>query len=176
MQLALRTARTFWLKKNVMWSAVRPAPAAAGDSLKVSRFLPTRQKTKQHHNPASHHECKNTRHREAAPTCTYRRTLGPSLSITKLNEKVMKKLLIVALLPWLLGCNPKENKSVVVGIYSDNLQVFKIEPNFVMPFTPFNYDSLDLNDDNEYDIFFNKSFSPLSSSVIPATYLVSRHI
>jgi hypothetical protein len=26
MQLALRTARTFWLKKNVMWSAVRPAP------------------------------------------------------------------------------------------------------------------------------------------------------
>jgi hypothetical protein len=85
----------------------------------------------------------------------------------------MKKLLIVALLPWLLGCNPKENKSVVVGIYSDNLQVFKIEPNFVMPFTPFNYDSLDLNDDNEYDIFFNKSFSPLSSSVIPATYLVS---
>jgi hypothetical protein len=83
----------------------------------------------------------------------------------------MKKLLIVALLPWLLGCNPKENKSVVVGIYSDNLQVFKIEPNFVMPFTPFNYDSLDLNDDNEYDIFFNKSFSPLSSSVIPATYL-----
>jgi len=66
---------------------------------------------------------------------TYRRTLGPSFSITKLNEKVMKKLLIVALLPWLLGCNPKENKSVVVGIYSDNLQVFKIEPNFVMPFT-----------------------------------------
>jgi len=31
MQLALRTARTFWLKKNVRWSAVRPAPAAAGD-------------------------------------------------------------------------------------------------------------------------------------------------
>ena len=31
MQLALRTARTFWLKKTVKWSAVRPAPAPAGD-------------------------------------------------------------------------------------------------------------------------------------------------
>ena len=32
MSLALRTARTLWLKKNVMCSAVRPAPAPAGDS------------------------------------------------------------------------------------------------------------------------------------------------
>ena len=83
----------------------------------------------------------------------------------------MKKLLLVAFLPWLFGCNPNENESVVVGIYSDNLQVFKIEPNLVMPNTPFNYDSLDLNADNEYDIFFNKSFSPLSTGVVPATYL-----
>ena len=43
MQLALRTARTFWLKRTVKWLAVRPAPAPAGDSLKVSRFLPTRE-------------------------------------------------------------------------------------------------------------------------------------
>ena len=43
MSLAFRTTRTFWLKKNVKWSAVRPAPAAAGDSLLVSRFLPTRE-------------------------------------------------------------------------------------------------------------------------------------
>ena len=48
--------------------AVQAAPAAAGDSLLVSRFLPTREKTNQHHNPASHHECKNTRHRDSAPT------------------------------------------------------------------------------------------------------------
>jgi len=41
MSLALRTARTFWLKRNDKWSAVRPAPAPAGDSLMVSRFLPT---------------------------------------------------------------------------------------------------------------------------------------
>jgi len=27
MSFALRTARTFWLKRNVKWSAVRPAPA-----------------------------------------------------------------------------------------------------------------------------------------------------
>ena len=43
MSLALRTARTFWLKRTVKWSAVRPAPAPAGDSLLVSRFLPTRE-------------------------------------------------------------------------------------------------------------------------------------
>jgi len=30
MSLAFRTARTFWLKRTVKWSAVRPAPAAAG--------------------------------------------------------------------------------------------------------------------------------------------------
>jgi len=34
----------------------------------VSRFLPTRQYSKQYHKPASHHECKNTRHRDSAPT------------------------------------------------------------------------------------------------------------
>ena len=39
MSLAFRTARTFWLKRNVKLSAVRPAPAPAGDSLLVSRFL-----------------------------------------------------------------------------------------------------------------------------------------
>ena len=76
MQLPLRTARTFWLKKIAKWLAVRPAPAPAGVPLLVSRFLPTREQTKYHHNPASHHECKNTCHRDAAATCTYRRTLG----------------------------------------------------------------------------------------------------
>jgi len=45
MQLALRTARIFWLKRTVKWSAVRPAPAPAGDPLPVSRFLPTREYT-----------------------------------------------------------------------------------------------------------------------------------
>jgi len=48
--------------------AAQAAPAAAGDPLLVSRFLPTREQTKQHHKPASHHECKNTRHRDFAPT------------------------------------------------------------------------------------------------------------
>jgi len=68
MQLALRTVRAFWLKRTAEWSAVRPAPAPAGDPLLVSRFLPTREFINNHHTPASHHECKNTRHREAAPT------------------------------------------------------------------------------------------------------------
>ena len=48
--------------------AVQAAPAPAGDSLLVSRFLPTREQTNKHHIPASHHECKNTRHRDSAPT------------------------------------------------------------------------------------------------------------
>jgi len=48
--------------------AVQAAPAPAGDSLLVSRFLPTRESSNNHHNPASHHECKNTRHRDSAPT------------------------------------------------------------------------------------------------------------
>jgi len=48
--------------------AVQAAPAPAGDSLLVSRFLPTRELSNKHHIPASHHECKNTRHRDSAPT------------------------------------------------------------------------------------------------------------
>ena len=48
--------------------AAQAAPAPAGDSLLVSRFLPTREYTNNHHNPAPHHECKNTRHRDSAPT------------------------------------------------------------------------------------------------------------
>ncbi len=48
--------------------AAQAAPAPAGDPLLVSRFLPTREQTKQHRNPASHHECKNARHRDSAPT------------------------------------------------------------------------------------------------------------
>ena len=43
MSLPLRTARTFWLKRTVKWSAVRPTPAPTGDPLLVSRFLPTRE-------------------------------------------------------------------------------------------------------------------------------------
>ena len=39
MSLPLRTARIFWLKRTVKWTAVRPAPAPAGHSLLVSRFL-----------------------------------------------------------------------------------------------------------------------------------------
>ena len=68
MSLALRTARTLWLKRTVKWTAVRPAPAPAGGSLLVSRFLPSRELSNNHHNPASHNECKNTRHRDSAPT------------------------------------------------------------------------------------------------------------
>ena len=45
MQLAFRTARTFWPKRTIKWSAVRPAPAPAGDPLLVSRFLPTREQS-----------------------------------------------------------------------------------------------------------------------------------
>jgi hypothetical protein len=64
--------------------AVRSAPPDGGGSHLVSWFLPTRELSNNHHNPASHHECKNTptfprhccvgigagqaRHRDSAPT------------------------------------------------------------------------------------------------------------
>ena len=56
MQLALRTARTFWLKRTVEWWAVT-LPEPPGPPL-VSRFLPTREQTKTTHSPASHHRAK----------------------------------------------------------------------------------------------------------------------
>jgi hypothetical protein len=37
---------------------------------------------KLHYNPASHHECKNTRHRDSAATAPYRRTLAASQNVT----------------------------------------------------------------------------------------------
>ena len=64
--------------------AVQAAPAPAGDSLLVSRFLPTRELSNNHHNPASHHECKNTRHRDSAPTAHTAERYGP---FTKLHYK-----------------------------------------------------------------------------------------
>ena len=39
MPLPLRTARVFWLKMTAGWTAVRPAPASAGDPPLVSWFL-----------------------------------------------------------------------------------------------------------------------------------------
>jgi hypothetical protein len=45
MQLPFRTARILRLKRTIKWPAVRPVPAPAGDSLLVSRFLPTRELT-----------------------------------------------------------------------------------------------------------------------------------
>jgi len=39
MPLPLRTARIFWLKMTAGWTAVRPAPAPAGDPPLVSWFL-----------------------------------------------------------------------------------------------------------------------------------------
>ena len=53
MSLAFRTARTFWLKRTVRWSAVRPAPAPAGDSLLVSQRAPRFQGFYQRENKQS---------------------------------------------------------------------------------------------------------------------------
>ena len=87
-----------------MWLAPRPAPAPAGDPQVVSRFLPTREYSKQHHNPASHHECKNTRHRDAAATCTYRRTLWPIKSQSYMKRHKKKTLLILLIIMIQGGC------------------------------------------------------------------------
>ena len=45
----------------------RPAPLPRGTPLGVTVFANARI-NKQHHNPASHHECKNARHRDSTPT------------------------------------------------------------------------------------------------------------
>lgn len=47
---------------------MRPAPAPVGDPLMVSQFLPTRELSNNHYIPVPHHEYKNTRHRDSAPT------------------------------------------------------------------------------------------------------------
>jgi hypothetical protein len=83
----------------------------------------------------------------------------------------MKKLIIFALLPLTLACNPEENDLVIIGKYTDNLHVVKIEPNIVIPLSSDGKDSLDLNADNDYDIFFIKSLTPLMTSFAYATYL-----
>ena len=113
MSLALRTARTFWLKRKVRWSAVRPALAPAGDSLLMSQpapiyrgFLPTRQYSKQLHKPAMNHECKNTptspgsvrgaaRHRDSAPTAHTAERYG-AFDADKTSMIVMPKLKLLA--------------------------------------------------------------------------------
>ena len=47
--------------------AVQAAPAPPGAPAGVTVFA-NAIINYQHHNPASHHECKNTRHRDSAPT------------------------------------------------------------------------------------------------------------
>lgn len=83
----------------------------------------------------------------------------------------MRKLLIFALIPWLLACNPDENESVIIGNYTENLHVVKIVPNIVIPLSPIGSDSLDLNADNKSDIFFIKSLAPLMTGFTYATFL-----
>ncbi len=83
----------------------------------------------------------------------------------------MKKLLILALVPWLFACNPDKNNEVIIGNYTDNLHVVKIVPNIVIPISINEKDSLDLNADNSYDVFFMKSQTPLMTGYTSATFL-----
>ena len=83
----------------------------------------------------------------------------------------MKKLIIFALLPWLFACNPDKNNEVIIGSYTDNLHVVKLVPNIVIPISSNGKDSLDLDADNSYDIFFKKSYTPLMSGFTYATFL-----
>jgi len=83
----------------------------------------------------------------------------------------MRKLLIIALLPWLFACNPDQNNEVITGNYTDNLHVVKLVPNIVIPISSNAKDSLDLDDDNSYDVFFKKSYTPMMTGFIDATFL-----
>ena len=74
MQLPLRGATIGQLKRQFCgWRHGLPR-LSPGAPTGVTVFANARI-NKQHHNPASHHECKNARHRDSAATCTYRRTL-----------------------------------------------------------------------------------------------------
>jgi len=83
----------------------------------------------------------------------------------------MRKLLIIALLPWLFACNQDKNNEVIIGNYTDNLHVVKLVPNIVIPISSNAKDSLDLDDDNSYDVFFKKSYTPMMTGFIDATFL-----
>ena len=76
MQLAFRTARTFWLKRTAKCRRCGPPRLPPGLPPGVTVFA-NATINNQHHNNASHHECKNTptftafgagqaRHRDAA--------------------------------------------------------------------------------------------------------------
>jgi len=61
--------RDNWVTKEaVLGLAPRPAPAPAGDSLLVSRFLPTREESNNRITLQRTTSAKNTRHRDSAPT------------------------------------------------------------------------------------------------------------
>ncbi len=61
--------RDNWVtKEDCFVTGATAWPRSRGALPLVSRFLPTRELINNHHNPVSHHECKNTRHRDSAPT------------------------------------------------------------------------------------------------------------
>jgi len=83
----------------------------------------------------------------------------------------MKKLFIISLLPWLFACNPDNDKEVIIGNYTDNLHVVKFVPNILIPISSDAKDSLDLDADNNYDVFFMKSATPMMTGFTDATFL-----
>ena len=89
MSLAFPHRENFLAKEECLVVSGTARPGSRRGPPLVSRFLPTRELSINHHNSASHHECKNTRHRDAAATCTYRRTLATILGKFAIGSYLM---------------------------------------------------------------------------------------
>ena len=71
-----------------MWPAVRAAPGTAGGLPPGVTVFANARINYYPLNPAPHHECKNTCHRDSAATAPYRRTLGPIAPVNKVKKKL----------------------------------------------------------------------------------------
>ena len=68
MSLAFPHRENFLAKKDSNVVGGTAAPAPAGDPPWCHGFCQRDNKQNNMHNPAPHHECKNTRHLDSAPT------------------------------------------------------------------------------------------------------------
>ena len=85
----------------------------------VSRFLPTRQLSNNHHNPASHHECKNTRHSDSAPTPHTAERYG-QVWANKHNQRV--RYFILKLIFLLAACSVYSQSQIKITSANLNLR------------------------------------------------------
>jgi hypothetical protein len=93
MSLALRTARIFWLKRTALWSAMRPAPAPAGDSHWCHGFC---QRENKQNNIIIPHRTTSAKTRATAKL--RQRHIPPNVRHKRQNHNNMRKISLISLL------------------------------------------------------------------------------